>query len=265
MTREDLLDSRTFAVVSDIHGNALALEAAFEQIRKAGVDRALVLGDLFTYGCHPREVAALIDGTTDIEILLVSGNHDVLYPTGADNYFNMLPEFIRESVIWTRRVLEGTAVLRVMTPEVVAGPLFFAHANPFGFGDWTYLNGSSAIAAAASVLRQRGQRVGIFGHTHRRKMSIISEEGLVGDWNEASIGLDFAGAFSAAVINAGSVGQPRGVGSSILFVSATAHRLECRIEDVHYDVGAHVRAILASDMSESTKKRLASFFRQEVQ
>ncbi|MFH5186561.1 metallophosphoesterase family protein [Paenibacillus sp. TAB 01] len=43
------------AFISDIHGNATALEAVLAHIREQAVDRIYVLGDL-CYRCRPRNV-----------------------------------------------------------------------------------------------------------------------------------------------------------------------------------------------------------------
>ena len=43
-------------VLSDIHANLPALEAALEALRAEGVDEVLVLGDLVGYGPHPKQV-----------------------------------------------------------------------------------------------------------------------------------------------------------------------------------------------------------------
>ena len=43
-------------VLSDLHANLPALEAALEALRAEGVDEVLVLGDLVGYGPHPRQV-----------------------------------------------------------------------------------------------------------------------------------------------------------------------------------------------------------------
>nr|WP_081995796.1 metallophosphoesterase family protein [Thermus sp. 2.9] len=43
-------------VLSDIHANLPALEAALEALRAEGVDEVLVLGDMVGYGPHPRQV-----------------------------------------------------------------------------------------------------------------------------------------------------------------------------------------------------------------
>ena len=43
-------------VLSDLHANLPALEAALEALRAEAVDEVLVLGDLVGYGPHPRQV-----------------------------------------------------------------------------------------------------------------------------------------------------------------------------------------------------------------
>ncbi|MGQ9510973.1 MAG: metallophosphoesterase family protein, partial [Thermaceae bacterium] len=43
-------------VLSDIHANLPALEAALEALRREEVDEVLVLGDVLAYGPHPRQV-----------------------------------------------------------------------------------------------------------------------------------------------------------------------------------------------------------------
>jgi Calcineurin-like phosphoesterase len=48
------------AVITDIHGNLPALEAALTRIDELGIEGVLCGGDLVGYGPHPNEVVALI-------------------------------------------------------------------------------------------------------------------------------------------------------------------------------------------------------------
>ena len=48
------------AVITDIHANLPALEAALERIEDLGIERVYCGGDLVGYGPHPNEVCALI-------------------------------------------------------------------------------------------------------------------------------------------------------------------------------------------------------------
>ncbi|HKO51366.1 MAG TPA: metallophosphoesterase family protein [Polyangiaceae bacterium] len=61
------------ALISDLHGNELALRLVLEDIRRTGVDQIACLGDVLTLGPRPREVLAMVRESCDLFIL---GNHD---------------------------------------------------------------------------------------------------------------------------------------------------------------------------------------------
>jgi predicted phosphodiesterase len=61
------------ALISDIHGNLIALEAVLADIEQAGVDQIIFLGDLATLGPQPREVAERIQR---LDCPCVLDNHD---------------------------------------------------------------------------------------------------------------------------------------------------------------------------------------------
>jgi putative phosphoesterase len=61
------------AVITDIHGNLPALEAAFARIDELGIDAVYCGGDLVGYGPHPNEVCALIQARA---IPTIYGNYD---------------------------------------------------------------------------------------------------------------------------------------------------------------------------------------------
>jgi len=87
-------------VISDIHANLPALEAALEALRREGVDEVLVLGDLVGYGPHPKQVIHKIwkEG-----LPAIAGAWDlrVAYPLP-----DTLPEGVgKETLAWTRSQL----------------------------------------------------------------------------------------------------------------------------------------------------------------
>lgn len=61
------------AVLSDIHGNILALEAVLKDIELRGPDLIFCLGDLVGYGAFPNEVISLISWR---RIPTIMGNYD---------------------------------------------------------------------------------------------------------------------------------------------------------------------------------------------
>ena len=49
------------AIISDIHGNLIALERVLADLRTRGIDRTVCLGDVVGYGPIPRHVSTSRD------------------------------------------------------------------------------------------------------------------------------------------------------------------------------------------------------------
>ncbi|MEM6909031.1 MAG: metallophosphoesterase family protein [Pseudomonadota bacterium] len=238
------------AVISDVHSVAAPFRRALADARSEGFDQLILLGDLFTYGVDPTECMDLaIEAIDQDGAFLVGGNHEQLYVDMRERrsaYFDKLPDWIRESVEWTWRELGETWPNRLeWIPEWAWGSLLFAHANPFGYGDWTYLSNDELLAAAAKTLRERGFRAGLFGHLHRPK-HYRDETGT-----------------EVYVVN--STGQPRskpkGVASWTM-VELTGGKLTVEDRPIPFDVETHCAGIHAvNDLSSDTKTMLCRFYR----
>ena len=61
------------AVLSDIHGNYLALDVVLKEVREFGVTRLFVLGDLVGYYYHPDKVIKLLN---EWPLDIIQGNHE---------------------------------------------------------------------------------------------------------------------------------------------------------------------------------------------
>jgi len=61
------------AIISDVHGNRLALEAVLDDIARLGVDATFNLGDLVTGPLEPNWTADIL---MDLDIPTVRGNHE---------------------------------------------------------------------------------------------------------------------------------------------------------------------------------------------
>jgi len=90
------------ALISDLHGNAIALRETLRHIRSHGVDEVVFLGDAATLGIAPGET---IDMLQRIGCRCILGNHDeyVLDKDRSDDH-NADPT-IREAIDWCRDVL----------------------------------------------------------------------------------------------------------------------------------------------------------------
>ena len=237
----------SIVVVGDIHGNARALRAALAQAEAGPVDQTVFIGDLLTYGHDVNEVLDLVGESQEKRgAVLLTGNHDQMYfdlAAGERQYLDKLPQWIRDSVELTVQKFDPASLRRRFDWKLqwtIEGALF-AHANPFAFGDFRYLNSTDDQEDALRALGERRARVGVFGHTHRPL------------WRPGAVTL----------ANAGSVGQPRdSQGAVILRLHLDERHVTGAFEPVVYDVDAHIQGLLRSGLPDPTARRLCGFFQQ---
>jgi diadenosine tetraphosphatase ApaH/serine/threonine PP2A family protein phosphatase len=129
-----------FAVLSDIHSNAEALEAVLRACDREAPDGFLCVGDLVGYGPDPSTVIAEVRGR---KMVAVRGNHDqAAFDPAEDQYFN---NWAREAIAWTRerlrdvelRYLEGLDLTRE------ADGALLVHASPSEPRAWRYILSAS--------------------------------------------------------------------------------------------------------------------------
>jgi len=139
------------AVIADIHGNQLALEAVLEDLsHQPAVDQLVIAGDLCLNGPCPREV---LDTVQKLNCPVIQGNVDL-------EVVNEAPEKgakKRTTVAWTRE-------------QIVANPagsdLLIVHANPLNLEDAIFPNAPDSTLAY--LLGGIDHNVGAlaFGHLH---------------------------------------------------------------------------------------------------
>lgn len=235
------------AAITDVHAVASAFSEALQAARHEGFDQLLIMGDLLTYGVAPEETLALAHEAVSRDgAVLLMGNHDQLYldlARGETAYQDSLPDWLRETVGWTAERAGAETMQALPWQESwTADALFAAHANPFSFGDWTYLNDEASMARASMMLAMRNARYGLFGHTHRHRR--------------------YSGG-GVEVCTLPPLGQPRDRDDPLLRWSMVEIRdaeLTLTTHPVPFDRAAHCRAINATTMSSPTKSSLCKWF-----
>ena len=236
------------AVLSDPHSVALSFERAMEEAEHEGFDKLVILGALLTYGVEPGRTLELVQDAVDRhDAALILGNHDQLYidlETGDCPYYDRLRDWTRESVDWTRERIPAGAFSELPWQQSwSSGKFFTAHANPYSYGDWTYLRTEQELRWAGRILAKRQFKWGVFGHTHR-----------VARYRDREAG----------VFTVGSLGQPRDRHDRRLqwaMVTFDENSIEVQPRPVEFDVKAHLAAIDVTTLSPTTKQRLGEFFR----
>ncbi|GLC30580.1 metallophosphoesterase family protein [Clostridium omnivorum] len=86
------------AVLSDIHGNAVALNYTIEDLKSLGISKIVILGDVVMKGPMPSESLEILRNS-DLEIVAwVKGNTDLWFEEITDNF---IPSTKREKELYT--------------------------------------------------------------------------------------------------------------------------------------------------------------------
>jgi predicted phosphodiesterase len=234
------------AVLSDIHANLAALDSVIASF--GSVDAVWHLGDVVGYGPEPDGV---VERLTEIGAVGVRGNHDAAAIGGKEiEWFN--PD-ARAAMEWTRnRITEPTRAWLDGLPERHTegdfGLVHGSHREPL----WEYI---VSVPIARANLAAMTTRYGLFGHTHL-PMVFSERDGSV-EQIEPAAGSSFALADCRAIINPGSVGQPRDgiVTASYLLLDTEAGR--CSWQRVPYDIEAVQAAMTDAQLPKRLIDRLS--------
>ncbi len=179
------------AIISDIHGNLEALEAALRVIRERNINSIVCLGDIVGYGASPNGCLDLIRPLTPLVLL---GNHDeAALQLDKSEYFN---PYARIAAEWTHDELtqENREYIKTLPFALERFGVLFVHSSPFQPEEWHYI---ITPTDAAINFGYFSQPVCFVGHSHVPEVFCEDDKTL-----EVIPGKKF-------IVNVGSIGQPR--------------------------------------------------------
>ena len=236
-------------VVSDIHGNAAALEAVFAAAEDAGpLDQVWCLGDIVGYGPHPMEC---LERLWEAGALSICGNHDAgaVGRIGLEDFNSYAAEACR----WTAERLSDKAkeYLAGLPTTLVEGPFTLVHGSPRD-PLWEYVFG---YPQAIEVWERTDTHGILLGHTHYQFAC------------EAGRGLQQPGPDSLyvpitqaarLVVNPGSVGQPRDGDRRAAYAVYDDEAESITLRRAWYDVTVTQRAMAEVGLPEPLITRLST-------
>ena len=215
------------AVLSDIHSNTVALEAALASI--GSVDAIWHCGDVVGYGPDPDGVVARL---TEIGAIGVRGNHDAAAVGGSEiDWFNT---DARAAMEWTREWIrpETRAWLAALPETRKERDFTLVHGSPRD-PIWEYV---TSMPVARANLATLTTRYGLHGHTHI-PICWREDDGkieAVSPANGSTLALDDR----PVLLNPGSVGQPRDGDPLASYMIIDTDAAACTWTRVAYDIGA---------------------------
>jgi diadenosine tetraphosphatase ApaH/serine/threonine PP2A family protein phosphatase len=234
------------AVLSDIHANLVALDAVIASL--GSVDGIWHLGDVVGYGPDPDGV---VERLGSLGAVGVRGNHDAAAIGAIDiSWFN--PD-ARAAMEWTReRISETTRAWLAALPEHhVEGEFSLVHGSPRD-PTWEYI---VSLPIARANLAALETPFGLHGHTHL-PMVWAEADGQVEQIAPAA-GSAFALDHRRALLNPGSVGQPRDGILTASYVVIDTGAGSCAWHRVPYDIPAVQAAMTDAALPRRLVERLA--------
>jgi predicted phosphodiesterase len=236
------------AVVSDIHSNLHALEAVLASIAEEAPDELWCLGDLVGYGPRPNECCATVAARADV---CLAGNHDLAVRGTID-----VEEFHGDAGIaatWTREVLEP------QWKELLDGlePAGSAHGVALYHGSardpvWEYVLSDEA---ALATLELADSPLVLVGHSHVALQVVQSGDEVAGGVAQAGSEVELGEV--RALLNPGSVGQPRDGDPRAAYLLLDLDTQKATFRRVEYDVEQTQHEMRDAGLPEMLVGRLA--------
>lgn len=238
-----------YGVLGDIHSNLSALESVLERFEAEGVDRILSVGDIVGYGAQPKECIRLV---RSIGATVVKGNHDAACVGELElRYFNA---HARAAVEWT------TAVLDEEELRWLAGLPLTVDLEDCCVGHGTYhrpelFDYIQSTSDADPSLDAMWKPICFVGHTHVPVTLLRLEEDPAHTAYTLDTEIDLS-EVRRAVINVGSVGQPRDEDARAAYCIYDPGERRAWIRRVEYDVEREAELIRSAGLPRILADRL---------
>ena len=226
------------AVLSDIHANLTALQAALRIAEARGADRLVCLGDVVGYGPRPAECIDVVRAEFDACVL---GNHDLAVATGQD--LDVLPKDGRLAAEHHRRTLDAGRLdwLAALPLAEVRHGATFVHAAPLHPEAWPRLSGMGIVREQFGAF---DTPICFVGHSH--KPAIVAD----------ALGVFRVRPGHRYLVDVGSVGQPRDHDPRLSMALFDPEAFAVELVRDHYDVEQTAAAIERAGLPTSLSDRL---------
>jgi predicted phosphodiesterase len=235
-------------VISDIHGNAVALEAVLAALEGEELDAVWCLGDLVGYGPEPNRCCELVAQRAD---LCLVGNHD-LGVIGSIPLDEFSPD-AAAAARWTGNVLSDSSrsYLESLEPQAEVAGAELYHASPRD-PVWDYVLSEPVARESLEITHAA---VVMVGHSHV-PLAMILENGRA-NGGLAPGGHEVDLERGRWLLNPGSVGQPRDNDARAAYVLLDLDAQRAQFRRVDYEVERTQAAILEQGLPETLAQRLA--------
>ncbi len=231
-----------FAVLSDIHANGDALAAVERELAARRPDRVYHLGDLVGYNAEPERC---VRWAMDHAAGGVSGNHDAV-ACGRSSGRHFHPSALT-AALWAGEHLtpESRSYLAALPAQLAGeGGILLVHGSPTD-PDRYICSAEQASLELSTLFASVAEGPILFGHTHVAGGFVRRKDGRVEHIPPGEFRLRRG---EKALINPGSVGQPRDRNRDASFLLYDTDDRSAEWVRVPYDVEAARDKVLAAGL-----------------
>jgi diadenosine tetraphosphatase ApaH/serine/threonine PP2A family protein phosphatase len=238
-----------YGILGDIHANLSALQAVLAALEKERVDRVISVGDVVGYGAAPRECIRLVRAH---DAVVVKGNHDAACVGELDVlYFN---NYARSAVRWTQSVL-GDDECRWLASLPMTASLEHCNVAHGTFHKPELYDYVQSTTDADPSLDAMQLPVCFVGHTHYPVTLLRLKDDPLRTAYTEDTEIDLSESHRA-LINVGSVGQPRDEDPRAAYAVYDTERDRVWIKRVAYDIDLEAARIRAAGLPSALADRL---------
>lgn len=205
------------AIISDIHGNAVALSAVLKEACSVGVEKLCVLGDLVGYYYQPAVVLELL---SNWPLLLIQGNHEAMLKRAMIDmeYKHWVTQNYGHGIdIATKELSPEGLCMLINAPSVKRAVLddrtfLLCHGAPWDRDAYVYPDAEGSILDRCV---QQNVDFVLMGHTHYPFIASLK---------------------GTLILNVGSVGQARDVGGYASWAIVDTANRTAVLHKTQYDV-----------------------------
>jgi len=225
------------AVLSDIHANLEALQAAVRSAEARGADHLVNLGDVVGYGPDPGACLEVVRAEFAVNVM---GNHDLAVAGGTIDY---LPPDAQAAVRLHREMLTApqTEWLAGLPPRAATLDAVYVHAAPDHPELWPRLETSRDTRRQFDAFEGA---ICFVGHSHRP--AVVSD----------TLGVFRVRRGHRFLVDVGSVGQPRDQDPRLAYALYDSEEFSVEIVREHYDRERTVVSLARVGLPANLGKRL---------
>lgn len=237
-----------YAIISDIHGNLEALEAAAQELSGERIDEFILLGDMVGYGADP--LAVIKTARSYGPKASIAGNHDWGSVGMTDiSGFNKEAAF---AIRWTAKMLDedSAGYLKGLPLVAIIGNMTLVHGSLENPSEFNYILNDGDAYITMSLMKTP---VCFVGHSHVPGIYRYKPRDLEVFSAGSKVSIEPAYRY---LVNAGSIGQPRDGDPRASYAIFDEARGVVEIKRVSYDITKAQRKMLDAGLPATLVYRL---------